>query len=59
MAGISNFEIIDKELIYDAIIVPVFKTANSDEKREEAGLIKEPMDNESSNIVETALTIEE
>ena len=46
-------------MLYDSIIVPIFRTTNSEEKREEAGLIKAPMDNDSTNIVDTAKIIEE
>ena len=59
VAGISNFELIDKQVLYDSIIVPIFRTTNSEEKREEAGLIKAPLDNDSTNIVDTAKMIEE
>ena len=59
VVGIANFELVEPQVLYDSIIVPIFRTTNSEEKREEAGLIKAPMDNDSTNIVDTAKIIEE
>ncbi len=44
---ISNFEIVKKEQLYDWIVVPVFNTKTSEEKRIEAGVIAEATDAEA------------
>ena len=44
---ISNFEIVKKEQLYDWIVVPVFDTKTSEQKRIEAGVIAEATDAEA------------
>ena len=55
---ISNFKLIPDGKIYDAIIVPIFGTSTSEEKLEEVGTISTPINNNSTNILETAAAIE-
>ena len=39
---ISNFKIVEKEQLYDWIVVPIFGTETSEEKQLEAGVISVP-----------------
>ena len=39
---IANFKIVEKEQLYDWIVVPIFGTSTSTEKQIEAGVIAPP-----------------
>ena len=41
---IANFKIVEKEQLYDWIVVPIFGTSTSTEKKIEAGVIAPPED---------------
>lgn len=47
-AGISNFKIVEKEQLYDWIVVPIFGTSTSQEKLIEAGVVAEPITTNST-----------
>ena len=52
---IANFKIVEKEQLYDWIIVPIFDTSNSQEKLIEEGVVAEPLQTDPSADLETLL----
>lgn len=52
---IANFKIVEKEQLYDWIVVPIFGTSTSTEKKIEAGVIAPPEEESSEAETETAV----
>ena len=47
--SVINFQIIDQDQFYDWVVVPIFDTNTSEEKKTEAGVISLPNDNDDEN----------
>lgn len=46
---IANFKIVEKEQLYDWVVVPIFGTETSKQKQIDAGVLAAPTDSESTN----------